>query len=190
MSQAARIAFLSIATVVLYSLSIFLSTGVVVFPFPLFDLILFVSVLSFFYVERKTNNEKNFLSPSLLYFLFLALQLGQNVFLGTFLDEKMFVEWMDSDELSLFLLVSEICWLIAVVLWLWNYLEKRIFYIVSFLGCYIISYFDSSTLLIHLLPMLLFFVFFGNNTNLIWRNILLIQGVFNIFSWYMFWIAE
>ena len=142
------------------------------------------------YIEYKLEKSLKILIPGIFYVLFVLLNLSQNAFLGTFLDENQFLSWSNSLASDLIGAFAELIWLGSVVSWFALYFKNYLKYSISLVAVYALLQMDSFQVISHLLPLLVFGLFTTTKTNVIWKNAFLIQGIFNLLYLYMFLIAE
>ena len=186
MNRYERISFLSCLTILLYSISIYIASRNVVFPFPLFDFFLLFISLSFLFYDVNDKPGFKQLIPGILIFLSFVLALSSNVFIGSFFEDSTFIEWLDSDGLQVVLIAKEFLWISAIILWINSMHVLKYLYVSIFLIIYVLAQIESTGVLLNLLPILVFTLFLWRQANKNWRSIFLVQGILNGMTIYMF----
>ena len=101
MTKETRLIFLSVLTVVFYAISIYLSQGAFIFPFPLNEAILFIVALQFGYWNRK-KTKLSLLIIAIGLFSFL----GNEVYWSFVLSDQQMHQFSESIATDIFKLIA------------------------------------------------------------------------------------
>ena len=181
-----RVSFISVSTIVIYSLSIFLNTNRIVFPYPIFDFILVINAVIFLMIDFK--NEGTFIrkSAGTLLTISFFLCLCSNVYIGSFFRDEVFHNWLNSDYLNWIVFSYEIIWTASVLILVGKQGLNNILINGLVVVIFCLSQFESFRVLFLVLPIILFLHLSIQKSNIIWKHIFLTQGLFNLMTIYMF----
>ncbi len=144
MTKETRLIFLSVLTVLFYALSIYLSQGAFIFPFPLNEAILFIIALQFGYWNRK-KIKLSLLIIAVGLFSFL----GNEVYWSFVLSDQQMYQFSESIATDIFKLIAAFALLVFGFLTLTTQTKKiaqlcTLIFILVFMGS--ISYLSPSYL--------------------------------------------
>jgi hypothetical protein len=142
MTKEIRLIFLAALTLVFYALSIYLSEGALIFPFPLNEAILFIVALQFAYWNRK-NAKLSLLIVVIGLFSFL----GNEVYWSFILGDQQMHQFSESIATDIFQLIAAFSLLVFAFLTLKEQKNKiaqlfTVIFILIFMGS--ISYLSPS----------------------------------------------
>ena len=183
MTKEGRVAFLAILTVALYTLSVFISYKKLLFPFPLFDVILWIVVVTTFVIQIKSTSQ--FKWGSYFYLIFVNLKLFSNAFvLSFFIPFKGTELYVDSLGIQFVKFIALICLILSCILWV-SVEKKRKMIWITFIAFLAIILELDTTFYTHLLfcPIVVL-LFFTSKSENPWKYTLIVHAIFDLITFY------
>lgn len=185
MTKEGRVAFLAILTVALYTLSVFISYKKLLFPFPLFDVILWIVVVTTFVIQIKSTSNSQFKWGSYFYLIFVNLKLFSNAFvLSFFIPFKGTELYVDSLGIQFVKFIALICLILSCILWV-SVEKKRKMIWITFIAFLAIILELDTTFYTHLLfcPIVVL-LFFTSKSENPWKYALIVHAIFDLITFY------
>jgi len=181
MTKEGKVAFLALLTLALYTLSLFISYKQVLFPFPLFDPILWVVTLSVLYLQFKNKTLSEFRFGIVFYLLHIHLNLICNPFvLSFFISFDGTEEYINQPLVQLAKLFSYIFLILALISWFIYKLPMKIVWaLLLVILAVAVQFYDSQFGHLIICPLVAI-PFFKLNPENPWRNVLLVQAFLDL----------
>ncbi|HBW85677.1 MAG TPA: hypothetical protein DEF82_02735 [Crocinitomicaceae bacterium] len=185
MTKEGRVAFLALLSVGLYTLSLFISYQKILFPFPLFDPILWVVTLSVFIIQyqKKSIKEQGFGAYFFLFYVQLKLICNPFV-MSFFIDFNETESYFENPMIQLSKLIAQTILSLALICWFIVGAKRKYFWTLIITALAIIvqfNFFMFSHLLFCSILVIPFFILKPENP---WKNVLLVHGIFDLITLY------
>jgi hypothetical protein len=185
MIQSNRVAFLALLSVAVYTLSLFISFQKLLFPFPLFDPILWTVTLAVFYIQVKELTWRKVGMGAYAFLLYIQLKLVSNPFIVSFfIPFKGTEEYFDLPSVQLARLLSQVLLFIALAFWFTVDYRKSVLWLILFVLAFLFVQFFSfnyTHFLICPFSIIPFFILHPNNS---WKHVILVHAVFDVITLY------
>jgi len=183
MTKEARVTFLALLSVGLYTLSLYITYQKVLFPYPLFDPILWLVTLSTFIIQLKQKTLKEYKFGALFFLLYIHLKLFSNPFvLSFFLQDYEIEVYFENPYLQLSKLVAYIVLSLSLLCWFASKTKRKFVWVLTALIlALIIQLFDDSYAHLLFCPILVIPFYLVKSENP-WKNVILIHSIFDLIT--------
>lgn len=185
MTKEGRVAFLALLSVGLYTLSLYISYQKILFPFPLFDPILWVVTLSVFIIQYKKKSLKSLGFGAVFFLLYVQLKLISNPFvMSFFIDFNETETYFENPFIQLSKLLAHTFLTMAIIYWFVVGSKRKYFWMLTIIVLAItvqLDFFMYSHLLFCALLVIPFYIVKPENS---WKNVLLVNGIFDLITLY------
>jgi len=183
MTKEARVTFLALLSVGLYTLSCFISYLKVIFPYPLFGPILWIVTLSTFIIQLKQKTLKEYKFGAIFFLLYIHLKLFSNPFvLSFFLHDNEMEAYFENPYLNLSKLLAYIVLSLSLLCWFASKTKRKFVWVLTVLIlALIIQLIDDSYAHLWFCPLIVIPFYLVKPENP-WKNVILIHSIFDLIT--------